>query len=363
MLKDFVHKVVLYIKDAQEFALFTAMTSSRVFQLFTASPLFYMLFPFLGLLHATIAIVHGIDLYNAPNKNVQMWLNFLFSLASATFSNIWFYGALVAQLVGTTFVAGPWFFLLSIGISASYQLIMLGVNAYRAFVSLSGSTQRMHHIQAAFNNFHQFTILGAAAGAVFTILLVPAIPYIGAICASFVLLSLAVTTIWRMAPNSFKTSFKDWLGFEKPKLSESLAPKELQKEVENDLTQNYHYSALFTPPDYSEKIKALDLDAGRQYLIRLIDHKLLYSWGHDYRDDAKTQHKKFVLESVLTAIGTNGAINKHDLLTGHELAFQSFWHEKGDVEQLVDAAVVWLDMYKNKDPILVDVHHLVFNNN
>lgn len=341
-----IQKVVAYLKQAQDIALFATMADSRWYAAFSASPLFFVMLPFIGLLMTINALANSYHLVKAANKNIDTWLNFIASALCAGLASISLYGAAISVFVGASFAAGPWFFFSSLMVALTHQSLMLGINFYRAYESLPGSSQRMHHLQAALNNLFIFGLLTAITGSVVFIMLLPAVaPAVGAISAMAAVGFTVLDIMWRVLPHNFKLAIKGALHLGKPDLIQVnplglVSVETLNKSIE--VNPNQH--RLFTRFVYSEQINKLDKADAKDYLTQIINDKI-----KSYKPDAVVQNEKIVqkvllLQKLLTSLTESTGLFRKDLLTEHPLAFQSFFVEKGEVEQIFDAFVA----FKNK---------------
>lgn len=349
MSVPFIRKVTMYVKDSQDFGLFTFMSSPRLLTFFAASPLYIVMLPFIGVLNTVLALLNGVELAGSSNKNFDRSLKFVVSTLCALLSSVSLYGNAIAKACGFAFPIAPWFFFSSLTVAASFQALMFAVNMYRAYESPTSSQQRMHHLQAALNNLFLATNLIFAMGAVFFVLIMPAIPYIGMVCAIATVSMMALNVLWRLSPYSWKQAIKSFLHLGKPQLmqiEQTHRDSEPRQQIANDEKQTH--ARLFTCIDYSEVVKTKDLSAATAYLSQVIDAKIKLLQGGVHQGDKKIQDKIAVLTQLNDSISQQSDVNKRQLQNTYSLAFQSFWKEKGEVEQIVDAAVALLA--KNKKP-------------
>lgn len=359
-------KAVLYIKEIQEAGLFALMANSRIFIIFSFTPLYYVMLPFIGLLVTVLAVMNGYHLAQASNKNFDKWFGFISSTTCAVLASVSLYGAALSTVYGVAFLAGPWFFLSSVVLASCHQLVMLVLNGYRAYESSEGSSQRMHYIQAALNNLFILGLLTAAVGTVAFVMLFPIAPILGTVFALTAASLTLVNILWRILPHNWKQSIKGLLHLGKPELLEQEPLHHSQESInipDSSFNKEVTHHRIFTRFDYSTQVKAMDLKAGEAYLQRLILRKIAVLQDDSLPRDEKNNQKAEVITAVSLALTRHTAISKTTLLKQYPLAFQSFWAEKGDVEQLFDAALVLCDKYEqglknNLTPVESDVQQL-----
>ncbi len=336
MFVDYLQKTITYIKGVQEIALFATMADSRWFMVFGASPLFYVMLPFIGILLTLNALISGYHLAKASNKNWDLWLNFITSVACALLASISLYGAVVSVFLGVSFSMGPWFFFSSLLVGFVQQTIMLGLNFFRAYESEPGSAQRKHYLQAGINNLFILTLLAAAISSVVFIMLFPAaIPLLGTISALVVVALTLVDIFWRILPINWKAKVKNFVGLEQ---SETAEPRILAPSLDNHHKAEAKipaHSQLFIRPDYSAQIREMEPLEARNYLLQLIEKKLNFFQAKGVAGDKKTADKVSLLQHMQQVV-TNESQAKLTKKEG-SLAFQSFWMLEGDVEQIFKA--------------------------
>ena len=346
-----LQKAILYIKEVQDIGLFALMSDARIFMFFTGTPLYYVMLPFIGLLLTGSAIINGYYLAKSGNKNLDQWFGFIVSVICAVLASISLYGAALATAYGFTFVAGPWLFFSSVAFAAAHQIVMLGINAYRAYESITGSAQRMHYIQAALNNLFLLGLLTAIIGAVVFVMLFPIAPAVGSAFALSAVAFTSLNILWRFIPHNWKVFIKGLVFLEKPDLTAQVELTESQsieliKTAEISLNDDARYHRLFTRCDFSAQIKVMDLSVAEAYLKNIIVNKIAALQDRSLPATDKNNQKAALLFEVLRALTQHMPISKKHALQMYPLAFQSFWAEKGEVEQLVDAAQVFHEKYK-----------------
>ncbi len=351
-----VQRAVQYIKEIQEVGFFALMSDSRIFMFFTGTPLYYVMLPFMSFLLTVSALINGYHLLKARNKNLDQWFGFITSAICAILASISFYGSAIATAYSLSFVAGPWFFLGSVLVAAFHQLTMLGLNGYRAYESPQGSAQRMHYIQAALNNLFALGLLTAVVGAVAFVMLFPIAPAVG---SAFALTAVAFTLLnilWRFIPHNWKLSIKELLYLGKPEATEREQPaisSELINTLDTGLQHDGQYHRLFTCCDYSAAVKTMELTQSEAYLQKVIARKITVLQDPPASELEKNAQKVAFLTDISFALHHHMAMNKKELLRTYPLAFQSFWAEKGEVEQLFDAVKVLFD--KRERQIMLDM--------
>ncbi len=338
-------KAITYIRETQEIALFATMADARLSAAFSASPLFYITLPFIGLLLTINALINGYQLAKASNRNFDQWFLFATSAVCAVLASISLYGAAISMAFSFGFAAGPWFFFSSLIVALSHQLTMFGLNLYRAFESPKESIQRMHYIQAAFNNLFAMTFLASALGAVVFVLLFPIVPAAGTVFAITAVAFTGLDILWRMTPYAGKQLIKGWFHLSKPDaIQDAMANQEVLK-LKNFTEKEPKHHRMFTCRDYSAVIRTMDTGAIKPYLLVLIQHKLNRLGQSIDPQNEKIKDKISLLKSLLNVMENPQEISKKDVLAKYPLAFQSFWTEKGEVEQIFDAVIASQDRY------------------
>lgn len=346
MFVGLFRRAVIYIKEVQDVGLFALMSDSRLFMALSQSPIMYITLPFIGLLLTLLAIMNGYDLAKASNKNFDKWFEFTTSAVCAVLSSISLYGAALSAIYGFTFTAGIWFFVSSIALASTHQMVMLGLNIYRAHESLPGSAQRMHYIQAAINKLFALGLLTAVTGSIVFVMLLPIAPAIG---TAFALTAVAITLaniLWQIIPHNWKLFIKGQLCLGKP---EPIQMDQSHHNIAPDpsVQKDIKHHRIFTHCDYSAEVKGMDLKKAEGYLQQLITRKIAVLQNDSVPATDKNNQKAEVLTKILSALTRHTEISsKTELLKQYPLAFQSFWAEKGEVEQLFEAASVLSTKYK-----------------
>ncbi|MFJ1267305.1 hypothetical protein ACD661_01900 [Legionella lytica] len=349
MLVNKFQKVITYIRETQEVALFSTMADTRWYSAFGGSPLFFIMLPFIGILLTLNALMNAYKLAQASNKNLDQWFNFIASATGAVLASISLYGAVLSAFMGLSFAAGPWFFLSSLSLAITHQTIMMGINFYRAYESEADRSQRMHHVQAALNNVFVLGLLSAVVGAVLFIMLLPSVaPTLGMVSAMSAAALTLFDMMWRTLPHNGKIWIKERLHLGKSELSQNNMQPRVAKGVRLDVEEaqeiNPNHHRLFTRFVYSNEVKGMTVEQAGNYLTHVIQRKI-NAYGDDTIApyDAKTNDKIIVLNKLITVISKkeDALVSKDALIAQSPLAFQSFWAEKGDVEQLVDAVMLF----------------------
>ncbi|MGL5742058.1 MAG: hypothetical protein ACRCXC_05670 [Legionella sp.] len=91
-------------------ALFATMIKVEWATAFSASPLYYVMLPFIGLLLTLSALINGYHLAKASNRNFDLWFLFVASVVCAALASVSLYGSAIAMALGFSFAAGPCFF-------------------------------------------------------------------------------------------------------------------------------------------------------------------------------------------------------------------------------------------------------------
>lgn len=348
MLLNALKKAVAYIKEIQDVGLFMTMSNSRWYASFSGSPLFYVMFPFIGVLFTVSAIINGYQFSKAHNKNFDKLFDLTITALCAVLASISLLGAVIAASAGTVFIAGPWLFLASASLALVSQLFMAALQGYRAYEANRNSAQRMHYIQAALNHLFTSILLTAVIGCITFIMLTAAAPLFGTACAAVATALSASSIIWRILPTNLKTTIKSGIGLAKPTPAEELAAQRNQSQISTSMEQEQllpvlNYPRFFSHNDYTATINEYSFQEGRQYLLELIAGKL-----EKLSDLDKSDHivqKIQSLNQLSFSLNNNLCISKSKSLTDYPLAFQSFWMDKGEIEHIVDAAVTLQQKY------------------
>ncbi|KTD59005.1 hypothetical protein [Legionella shakespearei] len=340
-------KAVVYLKEIQDIGLFGVMTDARLFAMFSGSPLYYIMFPFIAILLTILAAINGYQLATANNKNFDKSFALIVSVVSAICSSVSLYGAVIATAMGVTFAAGSWFFLTGVSLAGLHQIVMLGLNLYRAYESRFDPVQRMHHIQAALSNLFVLGLLTSIVGAIVFVILTPAAPVLGTACAIAAVAFTVAAMIWQLTPYNWKQAIKDFLHLGKPELTEQPVDEHVSELVDgaevNLSGKPEHYTRLFSHTDYGTQVRRMNPDEGKTYLEQAINNKIIRLNVNKSHLDEKDQQKMDLLTRLLDSLKDKKIISREDLLTQYPLVFQSFWAEKGEVEQLFDAVSLWQD--------------------
>lgn len=334
-------KAVLYVKETQDVGIFSSMINSVANTAFYGSLLFYIMFPFVGVLLGVLAIINGYQLSISTNKNFDQWSRFITSVLATVIGGVSLFGGAISAAMGITFLAGPVFFLSSIAIGFVHQLIMLGINCYRAYESEKNSNQRMHYIQAALNNLFILGLLTSIMGAIIFALLTPVAPLVGGIFALTVVALTIANATWRLMPHNWKLFIKEQLSLGKPEQVVIYRP-DVEPSIKHgtDSTPEAMNHRIFAPLDYSAKVRQLDYQAGVDFLNKSIDKKVSALAPQIDSVKDKNDQKIRVMYDLRDALENHKCPTKAKLLETYPLAFQSFWAEKGEVEQLVDAVIM-----------------------
>lgn len=352
-------KAITYVRETQEMALFATMADAGWSSAFRASPLYYVMLPFIGFLLTLNAIINGYKLAKASNRNFDLWFLFITSSVCAALASVSLYGAALSAFLGFSFAIGPWFFFSSLVGALSHQLVMLGLNLYRATESPQGSIQRMHYIQAAVNNIFVAALLTAVVGSVVFVMLFPVAPMIGKMSSIAAVVLTGFDIVWRIFPPNGKKTIKEWIGLGNPDLTQDATACEVGvvKPINSMIhEQEPQQHRLFTRCEYSAEIRKMNVGEAKTYLADLIQRKSKTFVQDIALQDEKTKDKISLLKQLLSLVHAPGKIAKADVLVKYPLAFQSFWLEKGDVEQIFDAVVALQDKYQQTNtppPVLM----------
>lgn len=80
---------------------------------------------------------------------------------------------------------------------------------------------------------------------------------------------------------------------------------------------------------------------GEEYLIKIIMKKISVTKNNFL---PQANQKISALSEIYYSLINHSSLNKTDLLTKYPSAFKSFWSEKSDLEQLVDAANMFTEV-------------------
>lgn len=341
MFLNLFKKSVATIKDFHDLALFSIMSDEDLFFIFNGSPLYFAMLPMIGLLSTVMVLVNGFELSKANNKNFDRWFAFIVSALCATLASISLYGAVIASYYELSFAMGPWFFLASVSVAFAHQLTLLGLNCYRAYESLSNSAQRMHYLQAAFNNLYHLGIITAVAGALTFVMITPIAPALGSACALVAAGMTVVNLLWKALPAVWRDNIKAHFDLDKPQFDKKMvyvfppnlsADKKLSTEVEPQ------HSRMFTKRDLVAEIEDKSLEEGRAALQQFIQEKIRRYDSYPLPHSEKNSQKKALLIELSSFLESDCSFSRKALLKSYPLAFQSFWVETGEVEAIVDAA-------------------------
>ncbi|KTD65172.1 hypothetical protein Lsan_0847 [Legionella santicrucis] len=356
----YFQKAIAYIRETQEMALFATMADARLSTAFRTSPLFYIMLPFIGFLLTLNAIANGYQLAKANNKNFDQWIFFITSMTCAALASISLYGAALSEILSFTFAAGPWFFFSSLIVGLASQLVMLGVNLYRASESPKGSIQHAHYIQNALNNSFVLSLLTTVLGAVIFVMLFPTVaPAAGSAFAITAVVLTALDILWQVMPQNKKQKIKEWFYINEPDLEQDATVYQKQNEMHANITNDEkepQHHRMFTRCDYSAVVRKMEVDEAKNYLSALIRYKLDTFGKNVSLQDEKSKDKVVLLKKLLNVIDSPTEISKKNMIAMHPLAFQSFWAEKGEVEQLFDAVIVLQNKYQNEirtSPVMI----------
>lgn len=327
----FLPKVILYLREIQELALFTIMANKRWFMAFGSSPLFFVMMPSIAVLFTLSTMLDGIRLSEAENKNIDKCLPFAIAVICTILSSISLYGAVIAKLMGVLFPQGAMFFYSSMLLAAMGQATLLVINTRRVVESDLGSLERHYFLQSALSNLFNLAILVAALAAVYAVLLFPAASQFGSAYALTVVVFSAANMLWQILPKPWKSSIKNTLAISET-VEEPVAPSPIVS-----VAKTAHPYRLFTNVNHCQRIRSMDSIQATQYLEDLLIkkekslHQQLVPGAHKEKD------KLALVKDLQMAIRNRTPISKQAALKSYPLAFQSFWYEKGEVEQLFDA--------------------------
>lgn len=350
-------KAVTYIKEVMDIGLFAVMSDAEVFMIFSGSPLSCVLLPMLAILFTILTLINGYDLFKANNKNIDKVLGFIVSVLCCALTSASLYGAVIANVLDLTFSAGPWLFLTSISLALAHQVLMTGLNAFRAYESLKGSAQRMHYIQAVFRNVLNVILIAVVTAAVVFVMLTPIAPAIGSACALIAVALTGVNILWRVLPDSWKDVLKGITGFAKP--TPEMSFRDLASapspQGQAEIIQPVYpvYKGIFVKYDHVEYLAGKDAESGRGYLGSVINRKIaIMKEGCDLTCE-KNKQKMSLLEHLRNSLQSNHIESIATLSKDFPLAFQSFWAEQGEVEQIARATVNILERLNEPLPINV----------
>ncbi len=342
MASDVVKKGLLYLKEIQDLMLFGAMSNSRLNAAFLASPYYYVVLPMMGGLLSIFALFDAYDLVKASNRNLDKWLQFLVSAFCALLANVSIYGVLIAAFYGVTFAAAPWLFLSSVLIGTCYQLTMVGIDVFRAFMSPTRSSLQMHFVQSALNHIFLTLLMMAITGCVAFVMLSPIAPILGTAFAVVTVSMVGASLLWRVLLPSWKEEIKRFLNISKPVIGEIIKPQD--SKVESTPLEKHddptNYTSFFAQRDYAEDICTKDFNTASSYILRLIETKINRYDPESPNHSDKIKDKIAVLGYVAASIQNSKSFTKNDLIKSHPQAFQSFWLQTGEVEAIVDAALI-----------------------
>lgn len=345
-----LQKIVNYMRQSQEMVLFASMLDVKLAVVFRTSLAFYMILPLMGILLTITAFIHGYQLIRANNQNFDRWFLFISSLLCAILASVSFYGISIAFAIGLTFAIAPWFFLSALVLALSYHLVMLVLDCYRAYESSNESSQRVHYVQASLAHAFSILLLITGIAAVSLVLLSPVSSIVGSVFAGFAVILTVLDITWRVLPTNWKQIIKGWFHLSKPDVAQD-ATLHLQQEQNIICEKNTYHSEpihhrLFTHCDYRALICHMEKEEAEVYLSQRIQYKLNQLAKEP--PTKKTVDKMALLKELVYVLQEPNPMSKKDLLQKYPLAFQSFWAEKGEIEQLFDAVEGFLDNYSHK---------------
>lgn len=317
------------LRDLLQSTLFAAMSNHNWLNWFKLSPLSILNKASLGLVSIVLAGFQCYFFYQAVNKNFEAWLNTLSAVIGTGLTSIASYGELIAASLGIGFAAGIWIFLAGLTVNWLNQMLDLGINLYRAFEA-KGSAQRQHYLQAAIQHGFNATYLALTITALVCTFLLAVNPVIvTGFClgvVGFGLLNIA----WRIGSNAVKEQLKQGIGLSK-------VEQTVQPQAGNELTHSPRIKTLLSSRDFIAELKSLPVKDRQAVLELKIDEKLA-SLRKNPNSRPKIANKISVLGLLRNNIGASKEmIAKTVLANQYPGAFQSFWREKSDVEQLYDA--------------------------
>ena len=351
MFLNLFKKGISAVKELHEMAFFAVMADEDIFFIFSGSPIYFVMLPLIGMLATVQALINGFELSKANNKNFDRWLGVVVSAVCATLTSISLYGLAIASYYELSFALGPWFFLASIGVALTQQLTLFSLNCYRAYEALSNSAQRMHYVQAALNNLFQVGLLATVVGALTFVMLTPVAPALGSAFAIAAVSMSALHMLWRIMPSSWRAKIKAHLDLDKPKFGEdNVYTEPLTDELRKKLNSepDHSYQRLFTKRDYAAEIQHKTYDQGVLYLQRVIQEKINIYTNKPIPLSEKDEQKKTLLLKLLPTIDADTSFTKKQILKFYPLAFQSFFVEKSEVEQIVDAALLLQEKHQEE---------------
>ncbi len=320
---------MLLFREALQSIMFSAMSNRFWFEIFNDSPISLANKGLLSFTTLMLALFQLYFFYYSPNKNIDGWLTISSALTGSILSSIAMYGAILSSILSFTFAAGLWFFMAGLLVGLLTQLILLGINFYRSFEAEPGSAQRKHYQQAAlYNGFKMIQIALSIIALVFT-LIIPVTPIVAAISCFAVVGLIAAHIAWRFGPSHAKQEIKQMISLGKP-----------SGKKEKDQNNSTHYRRFFTARDYISEINVLSSDKDKQETLHLAITKKLDTLKAIPTRSKKTQSKINLLKSLLNPLNGEGELpSKLPSHKNYPGAFQSFWREKSDVEQLYDAVM------------------------
>ncbi len=338
-----LQKGILYLKDAQDALLLAMLTSEDYFYFLLNSPLYFVLLPLFGIFLLALAALRGYQLTKAINKNFDGWFAFLTALSSAVLGSTAVFGYMIAAAFHLSFAAAPAILLASIVVTFSYQLIMAGVDFYRAKQSPAHSQQRLDYIKTGLQHLFLATLLILTATAVYLLILSPALYFVGSACA----LTAAVLTLghvfWRVIPAHWQQAIIRCIVNIIPALKNLCQPTEqatINTATTNSspikkaaLTPVQHYDSLFVPPNYCDVVRNATLEEAQQYLQQVIEQKNGLATS-----PKPQQQQQWQLLNYLTKSKSIFCLKQ--LAKDFPLAFQSFWTNKSEFEELVTAILM-----------------------
>ncbi|MBA2650537.1 MAG: hypothetical protein H0U75_13275 [Legionella sp.] len=318
--------VTINLRDLLLATMFSAFSNTTWLNLFKNSPISLINKASLGIVTLILASLQCYYFYHAVNKNFEGWFNTISTIISTGLTSLATYGELLAGLLGFGFAAGIWIFIAGLAVGMVNQLVEAGLNLHRSKQALHGSAQSKHYLQAAIFHGLNASSLGITITALIVSFIIPVAPLVVTfICLSVVGFGLA-NIAWRFGSEGTKDRIKQGMGLAKP-THEITLRQELKKFPENN-------PSLQTIALDSEATEKSNLKK-QQHLNTLLSEKL-DGWQKNYQG-VKIESKKKVVALLKSNITTPWNIpSKTEIATKYPKAFQSFWREKGEVEQLYE---------------------------
>lgn len=366
---EVTEKATAAVIDVSNSSMFTIFSDKQWLARFDASPFKFFLLPLVAIGFAVNAIISGIHFSKATNKNITRFFYMMSMILGAIGASVSIYGGIIAELAfKTVFPIGPYFFLGAVSIGLTFNLSQLIANAVALSRAPKDSIERQQYKRAII--FHSFlsVLLSTIVGSVVFVLLSTSWPFMGSVMSLAAAGLCAANFVYTFLPQSVKGWFDTKLGLEIPKedmlvtkidkaYKDTPVPhrqKELQVVEKAKLTL---FQRAYRKEVIQTYLQTDKFDEAKTYLLSQLTQKIsaMEKILQDYPNSQKHRDKHDLLSEVKDAITKGNNINgKEDALyQSYALSRQSFFSfDKGDVEDLMEAILLYFREKQNASPAL-----------